>query len=41
MSVLDNVLVANNFNMKYGVLTGTFRLPKFLVRREKRLRKKL
>ncbi|NME36661.1 MULTISPECIES: ABC transporter ATP-binding protein [Fusobacterium] len=29
MTVLDNVLVANNFNMKYGILTGTFRFPKF------------
>ena len=27
MSVLDNVIVANNFNMKYGYLTGTLRLP--------------
>ena len=26
MTVLDNVLVANNFNMKYGLLSGTFRL---------------
>ncbi|WP_176838707.1 ABC transporter ATP-binding protein [uncultured Fusobacterium sp.] len=29
MTVLDNVLVANNFNMSYGLLSGTFRLPKF------------
>lgn len=29
MTVLDNVVVANNFNMKYGFLTGTFRLPKY------------
>lgn len=29
MSVLQNVLVANNFNMKYGILSGTFRLPSF------------
>ena len=27
MSVLDNVLVANNFNMKYGILSGIFRFP--------------
>lgn len=29
MTVLENVLVANNFYMKYGIFTGTFRLPKF------------
>lgn len=29
MTVLDNVLVANNFNMSYGLFSGTFRLPKF------------
>lgn len=29
MTVLENVLVANNFNMKYGIFTGTFRLPGF------------
>lgn len=29
MSVLENVLVANNFNMKYGILSGIFRLPRF------------
>lgn len=29
MSVLDNVLVANNFNMKYGLLAGTFRLHRY------------
>lgn len=39
MSVLDNVLVANNFNMKYGVLTGIFRLPKFWLE-ERRAKKK-
>lgn len=27
MTVLDNVMVANNFNMKYGYFTGVFRLP--------------
>ena len=39
MSVLDNVLVANNFNMKYGVLTGTFRLPKFWLEERKAKKK--
>ncbi|MBM6690638.1 ABC transporter ATP-binding protein [Fusobacterium mortiferum] len=39
MSVLDNVLVANNFNMKYGVFTGIFRLPKFWLE-ERRAKKK-
>ena len=29
MSVLDNVLVANNFNMKYGILSGTFRFHNY------------
>ncbi|MDO5649818.1 MAG: ABC transporter ATP-binding protein [Gallicola sp.] len=29
MSVLDNVIVANNFNMDYKPLTGAFRLPAF------------
>lgn len=29
MSVLDNVLVANNFNMKYGILSGIFRLHSY------------
>lgn len=29
MSVLDNVIVANNFNMKYGYLTGALRLPRY------------
>lgn len=29
MSVLDNVIVANNFNMEYKPLTGAFRLPAF------------
>lgn len=29
MTVLDNVLVANNFNMSYRLFSGTFRLPKF------------
>ncbi len=29
MSVLDNVLVANNFNMKYGILSGIFRFPNY------------
>ena len=29
MSVLDNVLVANNFNMKYGILTGIFRFHNY------------
>lgn len=39
MSVLDNILVANNFNMKYGVFTGIFRLPKFWLE-ERRAKKK-
>lgn len=39
MNVLDNVLVANNFNMKYGVFTGIFRLPKFWLE-ERRAKKK-
>lgn len=29
MSVLDNVIVANNFNMNYGFMTGALRLPSF------------
>lgn len=29
LSVLDNVLVANNFNMKYGILSGIFRFPNY------------
>lgn len=29
MSVLDNVLVANNFNMKYGILSGIFRFHNY------------
>ena len=29
LSVLENVLAANNFNMKYGILAGTFRLPSY------------
>lgn len=29
MSVLDNVVVANNFNMKYGYLAGAFRLGRY------------
>lgn len=29
MSVLDNVIVANNFNMNYKPLTGAFRFPAF------------
>lgn len=29
MSVLDNVMVANNFNMKYNYFTGALRLPRF------------
>ncbi len=39
MSVLDNVLVANNFNMKYGILTGIFRFPNYW-REEKEAKKK-
>ena len=39
MSVLDNVLVANNFNMKYGIFTGIFRFPKFW-REEKEAKEK-
>lgn len=38
MSVLENVLVANNFNMKYGVFTGIFRLMRFW--REEKIAKK-
>ncbi|WP_294705217.1 ABC transporter ATP-binding protein [uncultured Fusobacterium sp.] len=41
MSVLDNVLVANNFNMKYGIFTGTFRLPKFWLEERKAKKKAL
>lgn len=29
LTVVENVLIAENFNMKYGFLTGTFRLPKY------------
>lgn len=29
MTVLENVLVANNFNMKYGILSGIFRFPNY------------
>lgn len=29
LTVLENVLAAENFNMNYGFLSGTFRLPKF------------
>lgn len=29
LSVLENVLAANNFNMKYGILAGTLRLPSY------------
>lgn len=29
MSVLDNVVAANNFNMKYGFFTGAFRLRNY------------
>lgn len=39
MTVLENVLVANNFYMKYGVFTGTFRLPRFW-REEKEVKEK-
>ena len=39
MSVLDNVMVANNFNMKYGILTGIFRFPNYW-REEKEAKKK-
>ncbi|MDY2980759.1 MAG: ATP-binding cassette domain-containing protein, partial [Fusobacterium sp.] len=39
MSVLDNVLVANNFNMKYGILTGIFRFPNYW-KEEKKAREK-
>ncbi len=38
MNVLENVLVANNFNMKYGVFTGIFRLMRFW--REEKIAKK-
>lgn len=39
MSVLDNVLVANNFNMKYGILSGIFRFPNYW-REEKEAKEK-
>lgn len=39
MSVLDNVLVANNFNMKYGILSGIFHFPNFW-REEKEAKEK-
>lgn len=39
MSVLQNVLVANNFNMKYGILSGTFRFHNYW-REEKEAEKK-
>ena len=39
LSVLQNVLVANNFNMKYGILAGMFRTPKYW-REEKEAEKK-
>ena len=39
MSVLDNVLVANNFNMKYGILSGNFRFPNYW-REEKEAKEK-
>lgn len=29
LSVADNVIAAYNFHMKYGILSGMFRLPKF------------
>lgn len=29
LTVLDNVLIAQNFNMEYGLIAGTFRLPRF------------
>ena len=29
LSVLDNVVAAYNFRMKYGILTGMFRLPSY------------
>ena len=29
MTVIDNIIVAMNFNMKYGYLSGAFRLPKY------------
>lgn len=39
MSVLDNVLVANNFNMKYGILSGIFRFANYW-REEKEAKEK-
>ena len=39
MSVLDNVLVANNLNMKYGILSGIFRFPNYW-REEKEAKEK-
>lgn len=39
LSVLDNVLVANNFNMKYGILSGIFRFPSYW-REEKKAKEK-
>lgn len=39
MTVLDNVVVAHNFDMKYGFLSGAFRLPKYW-KEEKEVREK-
>ncbi|MBS9775600.1 MAG: ABC transporter ATP-binding protein [Fusobacterium sp.] len=39
LTVLDNVMVAHNFNMKYGMLSGMFRSPSYW-KEEKEIRKK-
>lgn len=39
LSVLDNVMVAHNFSMKYGIFSGMFRLPSYW-KEEKKIRQK-
>src|SRR3712207_7895017 len=39
LSVLDNVMVAHNFSMKYGIFSGMLRLPSYW-KEEKEIRKK-
>lgn len=39
LSVLENVMVAYNFHMKYGILTGMLRLPSYW-KEEKKVREK-
>lgn len=39
MTVLDNVMVAHNFSMKYGISAGMFRLPAYW-KEEKEIRRK-